>query len=46
MEKNFYERCIYESVNDGSLYGNLSQKSTENKIHFNKGLMNVNKMKV
>ena len=33
MGKISYERGIYESVDDQSLSWDISQKSTENKIH-------------
>ena len=33
MEKNSYERRVYESVDDKSLSSDISQKSTENRIH-------------
>ena len=28
----FYERCVYESVDDKCLFRDISQKSTENRI--------------
>ena len=37
MEKNSNERRVYESVDDKSLSCDISQKSTENGIHAEKG---------
>ena len=37
MEKNSYERRVYESVDDGSPSWVASQKLTENKIQAVKG---------
>ena len=37
MGKNYYERRVYESVEDKSLSWDISQKLTENRIHATKG---------
>ena len=41
MEKNYYERRAYESVDDGSPSWVTSQKWTENKIQAVKGQVRV-----
>ena len=33
MDEISYERRVYESVDDKSLFRDVSQKSTENRIH-------------
>ena len=36
MEKISYERRVYESVDDTSLFSDISQKSTENPCHISR----------
>ena len=40
MEKISYERCVYESVDDKSLYYAISQYSTGKKASNSNGLIN------
>ena len=36
MEKNCYERCVYQWVHDKNLSWDISQKSMEKRIHTTK----------
>ena len=37
LEKNSYERCAYESVDEKSLYKVMSRKTTKKRTHAFKG---------